>query len=136
MTQAEFDRLVEEAITALPPPVRDRLEELVVEVRPFASDEQIREQGMDPETDDLLGLFEGVADVDRGPEVSGLLPSRIYLFQEAIEDESVDLHAEKGGALQGHVREEIRRTLWHEVAHQYGLDDEELHQLEEGRGWR
>ena len=136
MTQAEFDRLVEEAITVLPPPVRDRLEELVVEVRPFATDAQIREQGMDPATDDLLGLLEGVADVDCGPDFSGLLPSRIFLFQEAIEDEAADLHAEQGGALEDHVREEIRRTLWHEVAHQYGLDDEELHQLEEKRGWR
>lgn len=136
MTAAEFDRLVSEAIAALPAPVRDRLEELVVEVQPFATDAQIREQGMDPDTDDLLGLFEGVADVDRGPEVSGLLPSRIYLFQEAIEDEAADIHANEGGALEDHVREEIRRTLWHEVAHQYGLDDEELHQLEEQRGWR
>ena len=136
MTQTEFDRLVAEAIAALPAPVRDRLEELVVEVRPFAADEQIREQGMDPATDDLLGLFEGVADVDRGPEVSGLLPSRIFLFQEAIEDEAEDIQAGQGGAFEDHVREEIRRTLWHEAAHQYGLDDEELHTIEEGRGWR
>lgn len=136
MTAAEFDTLVGHAIAALPAPVRDRLEELVVEVRPFATDDQIREQGMDQETDDLLGLFEGVADVDRGPDVTGVLPSRVYLFQEAIEDAAAEAHANEGGALEDHVREEIRRTLWHEVAHQFGLDDEELHQLEEKRGWR
>lgn len=135
MRAVDFDRLVGEAVAALPPMVRDRLEGLVVEVRPHATDAQIREQGMDPETDDLLGLFEGVADVDLGPDISGTLPSRVYLFQEAIEDEAAARHADEGGAYGDHVREEIRRTLWHEIAHQYGLDDEELHKLEEERGW-
>lgn len=135
MDGRSFDQLVEEAIAQLPPMVRDRLDGLVVEVRPHATDAQIREQGMDPETDDLLGLFEGVADVDLGPDVSGTLPSRVSLFQEAIEDEAAARQEAEGGALEDHVREEIRRTLWHEIAHQYGLDDQELHRLEEERGW-
>jgi predicted Zn-dependent protease with MMP-like domain len=71
---------------------------------------------------DLLGIYEGVALTERGQYGFGELPDRIVLFREPLlaicetEDE---------------LRDEIHVTLVHEIAHYYGIDDEELHRL----GW-
>ncbi len=126
MDTRQFDRLVEEAIAALPPDVRGRVDEVVIEVRPRATQEQLDEQGIGPD-EDLLGLFDGVSDLERGIDDSGVLPSRIFLFQEPIEADA---------ETEDQIREEIRRTLWHELAHGLGFDDGELHRMEEERGWR
>jgi predicted Zn-dependent protease with MMP-like domain len=71
---------------------------------------------------DLLGIYEGVALTERDRYGFGELPDRIVLFREPLlaicetEDE---------------LRDEIHITLVHEIAHYYGIDDEELHRL----GW-
>ncbi|WP_314101166.1 metallopeptidase family protein [uncultured Frigoribacterium sp.] len=71
---------------------------------------------------DLLGLYDGVALTERGTYGFGELPDRIILYREphlAV----VDTEAE--------LRDEIHVTLVHEIAHFYGIDDAQLHEL----GW-
>src|SRR5579863_4021574 len=70
----------------------------------------------------LLGLYEGVPLTSRTTGYAGVLPDRITIYQQAIcaicrsEQEVVD---------------QVRRTVIHEVAHHFGIDDERLREL----GW-
>jgi predicted Zn-dependent protease with MMP-like domain len=113
LTEAEFEQLVVDELDALPDDMVDGLDNVifVTEARP--------EDG----SLDLLGLYEGVALTDRGQYGFGELPDRIILYREP-------LIAHAGGDLD-ELREQIHVTLVHEIAHFYGIDDEELHRL----GW-
>ena len=109
---AEFEKIVVDELDELPDEMVDGLENLVfvVEDRP--------EDG----TLDLLGEYQGVALTERDRYGFGELPDRIVLFREpllAICDDVDEL------------RDEIHVTLVHEIAHFYGIDDDELHRL----GW-
>ncbi|WP_166761180.1 metallopeptidase family protein [Frigoribacterium faeni] len=71
---------------------------------------------------DLLGLYDGVALTERGTYGFGELPDRIVLYREP-HLAAVDTEDE--------LRDEIHVTLVHEIAHFYGIDDDQLHEL----GW-
>ncbi|WP_397427940.1 metallopeptidase family protein [Pseudolysinimonas sp.] len=71
---------------------------------------------------DLLGLYEGVALTERDRYGFGELPDRIVLYREPLLAIAETLDE---------LRDEIHVTLVHEIAHYYGIDDDELHRL----GW-
>ena len=76
----------------------------------------------DPGPPVLLGLYEGIPLTSRTTQYAGVLPDRITIYRLAIcaicrtEDE---------------VADEVRRTVIHEVAHHFGIDDDRLTEL----GW-
>lgn len=78
--------------------------------------------------DSPLGEYVGVPRVDRSDLDIAPLPDRIVLYHAAFEDEC-DGDAEK-------IREEISRTLWHEIAHHLGWDDDRVEEMEKKRGWK
>lgn len=120
-----FDAIFEDVIDALPPHVRERLEEVPVVVEDRPSRELLRSMDL-PEDELLCGLHTGVALTERSVEHSGVLPDEIRLFREGI----VDL---AGGWRQPHaeqeIYEEIRITLLHEIGHHFGLDEDDLEDL-------
>ncbi|WP_123520356.1 metallopeptidase family protein [Frigoribacterium sp. PhB24] len=70
----------------------------------------------------LLGLYDGVALTERGQYGFGELPDRIILYREPHLAVVEDLDQ---------LADEIHVTLVHEIAHFYGIDDDQLHEL----GW-
>lgn len=111
MKRHEFEREVDRIIEELPPWVLDELDNLIVVVE----DEPTGEQG------DLLGIYEGVSLAERG-DYWGALPDRIVIFYRP----HLDL-----GLSQRELREEIRKTVLHELGHHLGIDDDRLTEL----GW-
>ncbi|WP_245645401.1 metallopeptidase family protein [Pseudonocardia acaciae] len=75
-----------------------------------------------PDEPDLLGLYEGIALTERDSTYSFVLPDRITIYRDAILDVCAD---------EDEVVHEVLVTVVHEVAHHFGLDDQELHEL----GW-
>ena len=71
---------------------------------------------------DLLGLYDGIALTERDRYGFGELPDRIVLFREPLLAIAEDLED---------LKDEIHVTLVHEIAHFYGIDDDQLHEL----GW-
>ncbi|MFQ5948045.1 MAG: metallopeptidase family protein [Acidimicrobiia bacterium] len=116
MQKAQFERIVDEALEELPEKVLDALDNLHVVVEEWPTPEQ------DSDDTGLLGLYEGVSLLERGVDYSGFLPDRIIVFMGP--------HLELGLSRQ-ELKEEIRRTVLHEVAHHLGIDDRRLHDL----GW-
>ena len=103
----EFEQLVSDALDEIP----DELASLVRNVVVLVEDEP-------PDDDpDLLGLYDGWAITDgEGPD----LPARILVFRNPLL-EMCDTEDE--------LREEVRITVVHEVAHHFGIDDDRLHDL-------
>jgi predicted Zn-dependent protease with MMP-like domain len=113
---ADRDRFVElaaEALDGLPAWIQERLDnvEVLVEDEP------------PPDQPNLLGLYEGIPLTQRGFHYAGVLPDRITLYRSTIERVS------RG---EDELREVIRDTVVHEVAHFFGISDERLREL--GRG--
>ena len=69
----------------------------------------------------LLGLYEGVPLTQRGNGWSGMLPDKITMFKNQILAVSHD---------EASLFEQTKRTLWHEIAHYYGLDHDRIDELE------
>ena len=111
-SEDEFEQLVVDELDALPDEMVDGLDNVV-----FVT-EALPEDG----TLDLLGLYDGVALTERGQYGFGELPDRIILYREPLLAVSETLEQ---------LREEVHITLVHEIAHYYGIDDEQLHEL----GW-
>ena len=76
----------------------------------------------DPGPSGLLGLYEGIPLTNRTSQYAGVLPDRITIYRQAI-------CAICGTERQ--VAEQVRRTVIHEVAHHFGIDDDRLTEL----GW-
>jgi predicted Zn-dependent protease with MMP-like domain len=112
LNESEFEKLVVDELDLLPDDMVDGLENVafVTESRP--------ENG----TLDTLGLYDGIAITHRDRYGFGELPDRIILYREPLLDVAVDL---------ADLKDQIHVTLVHEIAHYYGIDDDELHRL----GW-
>ena len=112
LNSEEFERLVVEELDALPDDMVDGLDNVVFVVEDRPEDGSL----------DLLGLYDGVNLTERGQYGFGELPDRIILYREPLLDAGTDLDE---------LKEQIHVTLVHEIAHFYGIDDEQLHEL----GW-
>jgi predicted Zn-dependent protease with MMP-like domain len=111
MRRHQFEREVDRVIEALPQWVLDEVENLVVVVEETPSADQ----------GDVLAVYEGVSLAERG-DYWGSLPDRIVIFYRP--------HLEMG-LTEEELKEEIRRTVLHELGHHLGIDDERLTEL----GW-
>lgn len=112
MTLDEFEKVTAKTARSLPPEFRARLDNVVIIVKAAPAARQARRFA-----GGLLGLYEGVPLADRGTSYSGAMPDKITLFKDNIE---------AGCADAGEIAGRIRHTLLHEIAHHFGITDEEL----------
>ena len=68
----------------------------------------------------LSGLYQGVP-LSKRQGITRLMPDKITLFKGPLAAQANDL---------AELKESIRHTLWHEIAHYYGLDHDKIHELE------
>ena len=116
----EIKKEVGRVIDRLPRSFRERLlnVEFVVEERP--SIELLRAEGLDPRHDSLYGIYQGIPLPDRSSLDPPLLPDKITIFAEPLLEDFPDPEE---------LREEIRLTVLHEIAHYFGMDEEEIEDL-------
>ena len=116
----EIKKEVGRVIDRLPRSFRERLlnVEFVVEERP--SIELLRAEGLDPRHDTLYGIYQGIPLPDRSSLDPPLLPDKITIFAEPLLEDFPDPEE---------LREEIRLTVLHEIAHYFGMDEEEIEDL-------
>jgi len=117
----EFERLVAQVLDALPRQFRRHMRNIAVVVETAPSRELLEEMDLWPDHT-LLGLYQGVPLPDRGHSYGNVLPDHITIFQQPIE--ALYRSPEE-------IREAVRETVLHEVAHYFGLDDERIDELME-----
>ncbi|MFH1193138.1 MAG: metallopeptidase family protein [Candidatus Jorgensenbacteria bacterium] len=121
MDRARFEKLVEDGIGAIPARFREKLKNVAILVEDEPSAEQLASVGMEPdENGELLGLYEGVSNIEGGHTHRGL-PDRITVFSLAILEE-----AERAEGVPRIVAETVR----HEIAHHFGMDEDEVERAE------
>jgi predicted Zn-dependent protease with MMP-like domain len=123
MIREQFEQYIEEGIAALPEWVRAKLENVAF----LLSDAPTRTQREDndlAENDTLFGLYEGVPLSERGNSEI-LMPDRITIFMEPICE---------AYTREEDIRECVRNTIWHEVAHHFGHGEEWVEKEEARRG--
>ena len=112
MDAAAFEELVIDELDRLPDDMVEGLENVVFVVEDRPEDGSL----------DLLGLYDGLALTERTQYGMGELPDRIVVYREPhLAQCETD----------NELRDEIHTTLVHEIAHFYGIDDEQLHEM----GW-
>ncbi len=118
MSATEFETAVRQALETVPVDLQAAIENVAVTVEDQPSVEDLLSVGLEPRTDTLLGLYQGVPLPERGPSTYGLnLPDRIVIYRRPLL------------AVCGSRREllrEIRDTVIHELGHYFGLPEEEL----------
>lgn len=121
-TDAEFDDLISQVMDELP---HDRIAGLRNVAITYA-DEPTPEQRQKLKMRGglLLGLYEGVPLTKRGAGYNLILPDKITLFKLPLSQIARD---------DADFREQIKHTLWHEIAHFYGLDHDDIHDREGGK---
>ncbi|MHB1295436.1 MAG: metallopeptidase family protein [Anaerolineae bacterium] len=114
-----FEHLVSQALDDLPEWVQRHMDNVAVMATAWPSAAQLRAAGIG-RGHLLIGLYEGVPLTHRGRGYQLVPPDRITLFQGPLE--------QVAASVPDLVRQ-IRHTVIHEVAHHYGLSDEEIAQL-------
>lgn len=121
-----FEDFVAEALQRLPQPFRELMENVGVVVEGEPSPEQLAKQRIRNPLS-LFGLYEGVPQSRRGVAYSGVLPDKISIFRRSIE------YAANSPA---EARQMVYDTVWHEVAHHFGMDERRVRQAEVKRRTR
>lgn len=122
VSREAFEALVKEALDELPEGLRAQMSNVAIVVRDYPTRADIhraRELG-EEEPEDLFGLYHGIPLPDRGFYYDKALPDLITVYQDAHEWECDTLEE---------LREEVRITVRHEVAHHFGIDDDRLEEL-------
>ncbi len=103
-----FEDQVRAALDSLPPQIAAALQNVAVVV-----------EDENPDDPDLFGLYHGVPLPERG-DMAGLLPDTISIYRIPLEESFPD---------PAELRDEIRITVLHELAHYFGLDEERIAEL-------
>jgi predicted Zn-dependent protease with MMP-like domain len=123
MERPEFDELVARALARLPEPFASRLGSVAIVIDDEATPEQLASVGVSG----LFGLYQGVPRTAYGAD-GAPVPSKITLFRRPLE-----MFNPNPAALAAAVED----TLFHEIAHHFGISDARLHELKtQGRGGR
>lgn len=134
LKRKDFEKIVEEGINAIPEEFLRKLNNVAVVVENEPSPAQIKK--LNPHTNDigvgvnihpnwtLFGLYEGVPQARRGANYGAVLPDKITIFQRPIAASARD---------EEDMKEIVRNTVWHEIAHHFGMNEARVRQAEDNR---
>lgn len=123
MNKDEFEKIVAEGIDAIPDEFIKKMNNVVIVTQDQPTAQQKRKLKIRKGWT-LFGLYEGVSQLDRGINYGGVLPDKITIFREPIEKTAKN--AEE-------IREIVKDTVWHEIAHHFGSDEKRVRNSEERR---
>lgn len=120
LSDQRFDQLITRAMDELPQEYIQGLQNVAIVMADEPNEHQVQTLKL-RHNHLLLGLYEGVPRTSRTGNEAGLLPDKITLFKYPILAVSRN---------EDELFEQVKRTLWHEIAHYYGLDHDRIDHLE------
>lgn len=118
VSSERFEELVRDAMEGLPDQFLSRIDNVVVVVQQRPTRAQMDHHGLGP-NETLFGLYEGAPMTVRGSYAPSM-PDRITIFQGPME---------RYCDTEEQLVEQVRKTVVHEVAHYFGIDDDRLDEL-------
>ena len=125
LTREEFTRLVEEALLEIPRRFRTEMRNVAVIVEDHPSPHILEELEVAP-GDTLFGLYQGTPLPERSWGPGNVLPDRISIYQQPIEEACAD---------EEEIRDCVAETVIHEFGHYFGMSEEQIEEIEE-KYWR
>lgn len=120
LNRDEFEKIVEEGIRAIPEKFLRKLDNVAIVIDDEPTPAQKKKLNIHPNWT-LFGLYEGVPQASRGANYTAVLPDKITIFQKSIEDEATDRED---------IKKMVRDTVWHEIAHHFGMDESRVREAE------
>ncbi len=121
VSEEQFNQLVSSAIDNIPKKYGENIKNLAFVVEDEPNGEQRKKLGLGTRQT-LFGLYEGVPLTKRNSGYNLVLPDKITIFKSPMESSANNLHE---------LQEQVNKTLWHEVAHYYGLGHANIKELED-----
>ncbi len=119
ISNREFEKLVDEALALIPTEFRPYLDNVQIVIEDEPDDETLADIGL-PAGETLYGLYTGTPLTERSFDAV-MFPDRITIYRGPILE---DFHERKK------LRNEVARTVIHEIAHHFGIDDRRLAELD------
>lgn len=119
-SDSEFEQMITDGISRLPKLYQDNLVNVGFVIADEPSDEQRIELKLHC-NQTLFGLYQGIPLTKRGNGYNMVLPDKITIFKLPLMGASSNKEE---------LAEHVRHTVWHEVAHYYGLNHTQIHKLD------
>lgn len=119
VTDEQFEDIINQALDSLPPKYVKRLKNVAILSAETPSAQQ-RKQLNISDNQLLFGLYQGIPLTKRGSNYTLVLPDTITIFKQPHEQVASSL---------ADLQEAVRKTLWHEIAHYFGLDHQQIDKL-------
>jgi predicted Zn-dependent protease with MMP-like domain len=125
-TEERWEEWIEAGLAEISATHRAQVANVAILLEDEPSDELRQEEGL-AEDETLLGLYQGIPLTERGSEygVGETLPDTITLYKNPIRAEASETD--------GDVARVLRETLWHELGHYFGLDEDAVRTREKER---
>lgn len=123
LDREKFEKIVDEGIRAIPAKFMAKLNNVGIVIENEPSQSQLRKLKIRKGWT-LFGLYEGVPQAKRNAYYGAVLPDKITIFQRPIEQAARD---------EEDVKKIVRDTVWHEIAHHFGMDEGRVRQAESRR---
>jgi predicted Zn-dependent protease with MMP-like domain len=117
-----FEKLVEEGIKDIPQKFLDKLDNVGIVVEENPTPEQLKKLKI-RKNYFLFGLYEGIPKIKRWG-YSDVLPDKITIFKN---------HIEQSAQSEEEIKKLVKETVWHEIAHHFGMDEKEVRETESRR---
>lgn len=120
VSDSEFETLIGQALDELPEKYVSRLLQQVAVTWDDEPSPEQREELKLRHNQSLFGLYEGVPLTQRYNAGERILPDKITIFKHPMLEYCHDM---------AELKEQIKKTVWHEMAHFFGLDHPRIHEL-------
>jgi len=124
-TRRRFDEQFDWVLERMPPLIHELIEKVPLHVEDYPSDDVMDRMNVEY-IDDLCGLYTGIPIGDKSVSHSGTMPDVVTIYREGILTASAD---REGRINIPRLREQIRITILHELAHHHGMTEEEIRRL-------
>lgn len=121
LSDKQFEAMIADAIDSLSDEFLEHAKNVAIVWAEDPTPEQRVKQRLRPQ-ETLFGLYEGIPLIKRGDNYGMVLPDKITIFKNPILHYSQTEEA---------ARSQVKHTLWHEIAHHYGLDHDRIHEIED-----
>lgn len=122
MNSDKFEELVKEGIDAIPKRFLEKLDNVSIVIEDEPTEEQKKKFKLGNDLK-LFGLYEGIPQTKRG-FYAGVLPDKITIFKKTFEEV---FNSEE------EIKEQVKKTVWHEIAHHFGMDEERVRKAEKNK---
>ena len=123
LNRRKFEKIVKMGIKAIPERFLQKLNNMAIVIGDEPTPAQKKKLNLRSNWT-LFGLYEGIPQLSRGANYSAALPDKITIFQKPIEAAARD---------EENIKEIVKNTVWHEIAHHFGMNEVQVRQAETKR---